>query len=484
MSRFKQKKAALGRGLIKNYPALKLNQIISTVLSAAMLSLAFSRLNLGILAWFALVPYFLAINKKPLAQRLFLSFIFGYSFFLGTIYWLIHVSLAGMLILCLYLSMYFLIFSLPIKRLGPFTAILLIPLIWVLLEFCRSYFLTGFGWGLIGYTQFKNLCLIQIADKTGVWGISYLVVLVNASIALFFSQPKGFKEKKYVFFIPALLLVFVYGYGFIKLHKKFPGIDASISVIQASIPQEEKWDPEYIESILKRYRGLTLTAAKESPDLIVWPETSVPGYLLDEPKLLKNVTDTAKAIKTNLLVGSPREDKVEGGYFNSALLFDAQGELKLFHDKIHLVPFGEYLPFAKFLWFLANSEIADFSAGENYTLFPLSNKSGETFNFAVLVCFEDIFPWIVRDFRERGADFFIVISNEAWFKVSDEPVQHLAMSVFRAVENRCWFVRCANTGISCFIDPRGKIRGKIKQKNRDIFIEGYSRISLSDIRGN
>jgi len=256
--------------------------------------------------------------------------------------------------------------------------------------------------------------------------------------------------------------------------------EITISLIQANIPQEQKWDPQYSDAIVKTFSSLSEKAAADNPDLIIWPETSVPGYLLDETKLYLKITNLAKELKASLLVGSPREDYEHKKFYNTAFLFHPDGQLLLFHDKLHLVPFGEYVPYKNLFSFLENTAIADFSAGERQTIFEINRDTGRTVRFGVLICFEDVFPGLVRSFHRKGADFFVTITNEAWFKNSSEPLQHTAISVLRAIENRCWFLRCANTGISCFIDPHGRIRQKIKQGDRDIFVQGITTMNLSD----
>ncbi len=454
--------------------------IFSAIFSAILLSLCFSPLNLGFLAWFAFVPFLFALEGRPLKERLLSAFIFGFLFFLSTISWLKHVSGLGLIILCLYLSLYFCLFGALTKKTTGFYRLIFIPLLWVGLELLRSSFFTGFGWALLGYSQFKNLWLIQIADKVGIWGISFLVVLVNVAITQLIRQRRKRIWKNSSVLVPLTFILLSYGYGFLCFQQSFAMPNISVTIIQGNIPQEEKWDSSCVESILARFYRLTLQSVQNKPDLVIWPETSVPGYLLDEANLLETINHLAQDINTYLLVGSPREDHSQGTYHNSAFLFAPSGELEAFHDKIHLVPFGEYLPLPKLFWFLGAAGISDFSPGDQHTIFLIPDRNGNIVRFAVLVCFEDIFPQLVREFRNEGADFLITITNEAWFKESAEPIQHLAMSVFRAIENRCWFIRCANTGISCFIDPHGRVRGKVEKAGRDIFISGFKTMSLAD----
>ena len=445
-----------------------------------MLALAFSRANLGILAWFCLVPLFLELDNKTRLQRWLLFLFFAFLFFLGTIYWLAHVSLVGLICLCVFLALEFSLFALLMPSPRDKNSLVLIPLLWIIFERLRGLLFFGFGWGLIGYTQFKNLALIQSAQLFGVWGISFLIVLVNVSIsAAVFSKPFINLKKSFIL-IPAVCLIFVYAFGFYALSRPFQSPDINVSLIQANIPQEQKWDPMYSDAIVETFSALSKAAAENNPDLIIWPETSVPGYLLDETKLYLKIINLAKELKSSLLVGSPREDYTHKKYYNTAFLFSQDGHLRLFHDKLHLVPFGEYIPYKNLFPFLENTQIADFSPGERKTIFEVNSRKGTTVRFGVLICFEDVFPRLVRSFRNKGADFLVTITNEAWFKNSSEPLQHTAISVFRAIENHCWFIRCANTGISCFIDPQGRIRKKIEQNGEDIFVQGIAIMNLSD----
>ncbi len=459
---------------------LTAKNLIAPCISALMSALAFSGGNLGCLSWFCLIPVFLELNNKTRLQRWLLFLLFAVLFFLGTLYWIAHVSMAGLFCLCVFLGLEFSLFGLLMPKPSGKHSLLLIPLLWIIFERLRGFLFFGFGWGLIGYTQFRNLALIQSAQLFGVWGISFLIVLVNISLThLVFSKFRVSLKKSFIF-VPAICLILVYVFGYYALSRPFPSPEITISLIQANIPQAQKWDPKYSEAIVEKFSALSKKAAAEGPELIIWPETSVPGYLLDETKLYLKITNLAKELKTYLLVGSPREDYEYKNFYNTAFLFGPRGHLRRFHDKIHLVPFGEYIPHKNLFPFLGDTPIADFSSGERYTVFELKGHKGNTVRFGVLICFEDVFPGLVRNFRGKGADFLVTITNEAWFKNSSEPIQHTAISVFRAIENRCWFLRCANTGISCFIDPLGRIRKKVEQGGRDIFVEGIAAMNLSN----
>ena len=457
----------------KKSPRLNISRnILLSLCSSLLLVLAFSNINLEFLVWIGLAPLFISLEKTAFHQKFLLFFLFCFFFFLGTVYWLVHVSLLGLLALCVYLSLEFSLFGLLFTPCRKVFSLISIPLIWIGCERLRGELFTGFGWAWLGYTQYKNLLLIQISDKISVLGISFIIVMVNVAITqIFFCKLKP-REKLLSLALPSLLISACLGYGLAVKNTNYPGPDISLSLIQGNIPQEEKWSPSHIDKIMQKYNTLTLAAAKESPDLIIWPETSVPGYLMDEPALYREIVLLAQKADTNFLVGSPREDYKQRKYYNSAFLFSGKGFLQLFHDKIHLVPFGEYVPYQEIFRFLDNPRIGDFSGGDKFTVFHVETKSKEVVSFAVLICFEDVFADIVKKYRAQGADLMILMSNEAWFKNSTEPAQHLGISVFRAIENRCWFARCANTGISCFISPRGEILGKIQEDTRDIFVDG------------
>ena len=453
-------------------PLLTLPHVISSLASAALCVIALSFPHAGFLAWFSLVPYIRLLNQQPLQKRLLCSALFGWSFFCGLIYWIGYVSIPGLLILVTYLSVYPVIFGIVIRRTNRRRDLLLIPLVWVGLEAGRSYALTGLGWGLIGYSQAHNILLVQIVDRVGIWGLSALVVLVNIAIAQAIARRGALRQRVTAMGLAILLIAGSLAYGAWSLKQPAPCPLTRLSVIQPNIAQQHKWDPGQKPHILSQLQKLTLQAAQTNPDLIIWPETSVPGYLLDEPLLAIWVSRLAKQAGTYLLVGSPRTDHAGQRYYNSALLFDGRGELVSYYDKIHLVPFGEYIPFPRLLWFLQNIPIADFSAGASFSLLPITTKNGQSLDCAVLICFEDIFPDLVRKFRDAGADIFINITNEAWFERSTEPFQHLAISIVRAVENRRWFIRSANTGISGAIDPWGRIQAIVEQHGEKIFVEG------------
>jgi len=449
------------------------SKIFLTVISAVLLTLSYPKFNIEFLAWFAFIPFFFAICNESKIQACRLGFLFGFTFFAITICWLTHVSFLGYIVIASVLAAFFALFAFftshPLAG-SCYTGIFFIPLSWILLEYVRAHLFGGFGWALLGYSQYLNLPIIQIADKAGVWGVSFLVMTVN--VAGFKLLKEGPRRAIAVILIATALtgLSLFYGYG--KLTESIDSKELSVSVIQGNIPQHMKWDAQFREDILARYINLTKKAASENTDLIIWPETALPGYL-EEKDLMARITGLAKKVKTPLLIGAPSRWGYENDtFYNSALLVSEKGEILTRHDKMHLVPFGEYVPFEENLVFiraLIDKPIGSFSPGKSYTIFNLKKD----IRFGVLICFEDIFPGLVSNFVKKGADFMINITNDAWFMDSSEPYQHAQASVFRAVENRVPVVRAANTGLSCFIDSRGRIVDKVSVNEKDIFVTGF-----------
>ncbi len=451
------------------------------MLSASLLVLSFPGFNLEFLAWFAFVPVFYALNNKSLGQAFFLFFITGAAFWAGTIYWLAHVTLAGTIILILYLALYFAVFGLiirPCTRHSTLFGLVFIPSVWVLLEYSRSHLLTGFPWALLGYSQYLNLPVIQIADITGAWGVSFLVMMVNVSIVemLWASRQKLVLRLRLtvVLLVSSLFLVLSYGYFCLNARRgDRPQSLIRVSVIQGNIPQELKWDYQATTYILDRYRQLTEQAARDKPDLIIWPEAAVPGLLGEDVGVFREVFALSKKIEIPLFTGAVANDKEK--YHNSALLIEPSGRIGGRYDKIHLVPFGEYIPLKGVFPFLERiAPIGDIEPGTEFTIFENNRQDSPVYlRFAALICFEDLFPELSREFAKRGADFLVNITNDAWYKRTSAARQHFQASVFRAVENRINFARSANTGVSGFINPCGKVTSLVSDEaGRHIFISG------------
>ncbi len=465
---------------------LVVNELLLCVLSAVLLILSFPNCNLWILAWFAFVPLFFVLKNKSKGKAFLLAYITGIIFWFGTIYWLIHITLAGLILLVLYLALYFGFFGLIISRPAPCALrpapLLFIPSFWVLLEYLRSHLFTGFPWALLSYSQYLNLPMIQIADITGAWGVSFLVVMVNVAIKEIIGsrlKVQGSRQKiNYGFlFVAGSLWLVACGYGVYRLYL-CPAPCAlrpvKVSVIQGNIPQELKWDIGSRGFIIDKYLTLTKQALKDRPDLIIWPEAALPVVLEEEPQYYARIVNFVKDIRIPVLLGAVTTE--ENNYYNSALLISGEGRLLKKYNKLHLVPFGEYIPLRKIFRFLETVvPIGDFTPGKSYTLFSqyAIRNTQYAIPFSVLICFEDLFPDLSREFVKKGANFLVNITNDAWFKKTSAAYQHLQASVFRAVENRTSLLRSANTGVSGFIAPSGKIISLVGDRGENISIDGY-----------
>ena len=453
---------------------MKKRDILLSLLSGILLILSFPNFDLEYLAWFALVPLFYSIEGKGLFHAFTLGFLTGFVSFLGILYWIIvavhtygnvPLILSGLILLLLvmYLSLFIGVFTFLTRfiQIGSgLRTILLTPIIWVSLEYLRSFLLTGFPWANIGYSQYLNLPFIQMADITGAYGASFVIILVNATLFWVLQQwPRKTFPFKEVTIIALILLGFlIYGYGKMRVvdRQMLQSPPLKIGLVQGNIDQSIKWDESFQKETLKIYERLSFKVAERKPDLIIWPETATPFFFQEASEYQPLILDIPERTKAFLLFGSPSY-KIEKGkvnHYNSAYLASPAKELVGRYDKIHLVPFGEYVPLSNLLFFIGSlgEGIGNFKPGKE--IFNFSIPQGK---FGVLICFEIIFPDLCRRFVKRGADFLVTITNDAWFGRTSAPYQHLSIATFRAIENRVFIARAANTGISGFIDPKGKI---------------------------
>src|SRR3989338_8520560 len=461
----------------------KYKDLSACVLSAVCLVLAFPQTDLWPLAWVGLIPLLRDLDGQTPLRAFARAYLCGVLFFGGTLYWLIHVRLPGMILLVAYLGAYFGLFGVGYNFLAgsktawrPFG----IAGLWTLLEFIRAHFLTGFGWASLGCSQYKNLLLIQVADLTGVYGVSFLVVLANLLFKEIFDSARK-NPRVQLRFTPSLNVVVVVlalasGYGALRLAvvrraQNQPAPQAAIAVVQANTPQSMKWYEPAWPDILARYQILTEAAAKEKPDLIIWPETSYPGILWEDKELFDELRGFVARLGVPLLVGAIVEE--EGRYYNTAILLSKNGEVLQQYRKVHLVPFGEYIPLRRLFPFLEHIvPIADFTAGEEYTVFKLW---GDGKPFSVLICFEDTLGGLTRQFVRQGAGLLVNMTNDAWFHDTKEPFMHAQASVFRGVENRRSLVRADNTGVSCFIDASGRVTRAVQDDHgKKTYVPGYA----------
>jgi apolipoprotein N-acyltransferase len=462
--------------------------IFLSVIAGIMLVACFPPFDLYPAAWFALLPLFIALREREAKGAFYAGGLTGLVFFSGTLYWVFHsvyyyssipgvVSVLIVLLLCLFLSLYFGVFALlfsMISERSRLPALFIAPVLWVTIEVIRSYLFTGFPWLLLGYSQYRFLPVIQVADITGIFGISFLVVAFNGALYDVAVSWPGRLSRMPLFgrwhmtaglVIYAMLLTASLIYGFRQLETPEGIQKIKASIIQGNIEQERKWDAAARKDIVDTYKELSLSAAERGPDLIVWPEAALPFVFSDESPASKKILEFQKETGTYLITGGVTQKADEYGnpvYANSSILISPEGEVASVYDKIHLVPFGEYVPLGSLFPFIKKLVVAigDFRPGEEHTVM----KAGRA-KIASLICYEIIFPGLARKFINNGADVIVTITNDAWFGRTPAPFQHFSMAVFRAVENRVPVIRAANTGVSGFIDTKGRI-----VSSSDIFV--------------
>ena len=424
----------------------------------------------------------IAVREHPAGERFRLGMVTGFVHYLTLIYWLTTAMLtyggmpwyAGIGVLCLfviYLALYMGIFATLLSALTrtSFRFLAGVPLLWVALEFVRAKALTGFPWELLGYSQYRALRIIQISDIFGIYGVSFLIASVNAGaflIWLFLNKERlhqrtvTWKTAGMALLGSVLLVCLTLTYGGWRM-RMIRSVMASAphvraAVVQGDIAQDVKWDPAFKNATTETYLRLSREAAIKATDLVVWPETATPFYLFRDTQLTRRIQEGVKASGAFFVVGSPSVEFSgnELHYYNSAFLMNPDGALSGKYDKVHLVPFGEYVPCQKLLPFVGKlvEAVGDFSAGHSSTAIPWAHG-----RIGVQICYEIVFPSLSRHAVENQADLLVNITNDAWYGKSSAPYQHFSMAVLRAVENRRSVVRAANTGISGFVDPVGRI---------------------------
>jgi apolipoprotein N-acyltransferase len=453
-----------------------LKDILLAALSGILLVLAFPQFNLEFLSWIALIPWLWSIRKKSPPQAAFLGFVAGVTFFAGLLYWIYNVlteyghlpgwiSIFFLLLLISYLALYFSLFSYLLRWINNKTdlsEIFFAPPLWISLEYVRGFLLSGFPWELLGYSQFQTLPIVQIADITGVYGVSFIILLANVALyrlAISISN-RSWKTACMEILLPGIIILLAWTYGLWRLsdleRKAKPENILGVALIQGNIRQDIKWEPEFQQETLKIYSNLTLQVKGHRPDLIIWPETATPFFFQNSYPFQTRILELTHQMEAPLLFGAPAFQRKgpRVNYFNSAFLISADKKIVGRYDKIHLVPFGEYAPLSGILGFTRDiiGAIGDFTSGEDAKVFSLPRGS-----FGVLICYEVIFPNLTRQFVAEDAQFLVNITNDAWFGKSSAPYQHLSMATLRAIENRVPIARAANTGISALIAPSGKI---------------------------
>ena len=440
---------------------------ILAVVSGILLVFSHPSFNLFPLAWVGLVPLLIAVKSVSNAKSaLRIGYISGLSFFAGLLYWIvllypftnIFVTVLGYVALVAYAALYFAVFALVVHQLPRKSGISFIfptALFWTGLEWIRSWLLTGFPWGSMGYSQWNNHAVIQISSITGVYGVSFVVVVFNAAMAYLIISSSNWRRatKSVAFPIAIVALTFVYG-AFCLSDSGNSVAHVKLALVPGNVSQAEKWKSEHAPKIFRRYISLTEKTNAANPDIIVWPETAIHPQILSgqAESYRQRLFEMLREHQTYLLAGAPVRE-ADKKFYNSVFLLSPAGEKLGSYSKMHLVPFGEYVPFSSALPNFIQFET--FAPGKSINLLPLASIKDAKVGIAI--CFESVFPNLFRKFVAKGADIMGILTNDAWFVGTTAPAQHLSAAPFRAVENRISVFRCANGGISCIIDPFGRI---------------------------
>jgi apolipoprotein N-acyltransferase len=486
------------------------------------------------LCWIALTPLLAGIwfsgenSKRRWLRDLLLGYVAGLAFFWTVFFWLRTVTVPGLILVGVYMAIYFALWSWICGLLRPslrapavatalnrragagfagasterggYSAELdidsplrrspwlrstnnlrlafLLAAVWVALEWARSLVLSGWGWNTLGTALHAQLAIIQVVEFTGIAGLSFLVAFTNVillSTARRFILETQVRPMRphYDLTLTMAAIVGVLGFGLRSLQIQRPAKPLNVALVQPNIPREEKFSSALAQKTFDQFTRLSAPAlgANSRPDLLVWPESSMPGPVMQDEVSHRFVMDFSASAKTDLLLGTIDFD--DSGDYNAALLVSDAGERVQIYHKVHLVPFGEYVPGRKTMPLLArivgDQVPSDFSFGKEHTVFQLSNDKAR---IAPLICFEDTIGDLTRQFVLGGANLLANVTNDGWFQRSAGSQQHLANAVFRCVETRLPMVRAANTGVTCFIDEFGRITQVLVDEHGSQFTDG------------
>lgn len=444
-----------------------------------LLALSVPRFGHPAVAWIALAPLLaglLARGSGPGAARsgslraFTLGLISGITYFVGTTYWTgsvmrqygdlpAAVAVLLMLLVCTYLALYPAVFALMIHRLvarlGP-RGLILAPAVWVTTELGRSYLFTGFPWVLLGYSQTSILPIAQLASLFGVYGLSALVTLVSTALVFVVFDRTSLRWRVAAVAVAAVVTTAAWGSARLRDNALTrEGVPMTVGILQGNVSQDQKWDPQRAATILQTYLDLTRDAARRGARFILWPESSLPYFFEDDPVVGDALRQVAFQTRTYLLFGSDQiERSTPPRYYNSAFLLDPDGTVAAVYRKMHLVPFGEYVPVKRLLFFAGPlvQAVSDFSPGDRMVMLPVAGHRAST-----AICYEAVYPDLARRATILGSQLLTTMTNDAWFGRSSAAWQHFEMASLRAVEQGRYLARSANTGISGIVDPYGRV---------------------------
>lgn len=457
----------------------RLNLLLSAI-SGVLLALSFPRFGTPALAWIALVPLLIALSGwrgragqtpgQPPARAFGYGLVAGVIYFIGTIYWTstvvatfgglaTPVAVFAMVLLALYMALYpaltALITSRVVARAGGI-GLLVMPAAWVATEWIRGVLFGGFPWVPLGNSQVTMLPVAQLASVLGVYGVSLLVALVNAAIAIALLGPP--RRKWVPLAAAAMLLVFVAGWGIARIRGGVllrEGTPLRVALVQGNIAQEDKWKAGEARRIFTTYVAMTRDAVRRGAQYVLWPESSTPFMFEEDLAGGPAIRELAREVGVPILFGS---DQIERGpapkMYNAAFLVTPDGNTAAVYRKIHLVPFGEYIPGKRLLYFVSPlvESMAEFAPGASMVMLPVAGVSTST-----AICYEVVYPSLIREAVEQGSQLLTTITNDAWYGQSSAPYQHFAMASMRSIEQGRFLARAANTGISGVIDPYGRV---------------------------
>ena len=504
---------------------LRLWPWLAAICSGLLYTGCFAPFNFTWLCWIALTPLIAAIwfseagSRHRWLRNLLLGYVAGLTFFWTAFSWLRTVTVPGWFFLSFYMAIYFAIWawfcgllqprekrresrstkwdrmlvqarsaaapspSPWIKSTNNLLLAFLVAAAWVTQEWFRGWVFSGFGWNGLGVALHGNWPLIQIAEFTGVAGLSFLVAFANVIAVttvrrLALEVSTRTVRPHFDLTLTLATIVGVLTFGLRATQVSPPTKPLRVAAVQSNVPQNQKFDPQFTRKIFDQFRRLSEIALRSTPpaDLLIWPESSMPGPVLADRESYQFVMDLAASAESDILLGTIDEEN--GDVYNAALLVSDGGEQVQVYRKLHLVPFGEYVPARHSVPLLArivgDQVPGDFKAGKNHTVFELTNRDVKV---APLICFEDTLGELTRRFvlpseTNPGANLLADITNDGWFLHSAGSHQHLANAIFRCVETRRPMVRAANTGVTCFVNEFGRVTQKLQDDTGSTFTEG------------
>jgi apolipoprotein N-acyltransferase len=483
------------------------NRYLQAIAAGLLLAASFPNFGLAGAAWLAPGLMLFAATGASGRTAFRVGYVAGLAHYLVSLYWLLFIpvpygALAGWLALSAYLAMYPAVWvwlcwrmfpksrpdisalaiaksSLPQRALWAIGC----AVVWVALEMIMARMLAGFPWNLLGASQYQKLPLIQIASITGIYGLSFLIVWFSVALACAFlallARPTARAAWLGDLILPLLAVIGVVTYG-VRAQRPEPSLRTiKVALVQPSIPQTLIWDPKEDANRFQQLIQLSERALETKPDLLIWPEAAVPSMLRYEPENFEAVAKLAKEHHVWIIVGADDLEPRPGAtnlqdvdYYNSSFLISPDGELVVGYRKQKLVIFGEYIPLIRWLPFLKylSPVGVGFSAGDRPVSFQMPELKAKT---SVLICFEDTFPHLARKYVQPDTDFLLNLTNNGWFGESAAQWQHAASAIFRAVENRLPLVRCANNGLTCWVDAFGGMHEVYFPDSEDVYRAGF-----------